>query len=99
MTYAELKEQIQDYVQSNETTFLSNLDGIIKLAEQRINSDVKSPDSRATATGTVTTQTITTPSDFDTTLSLFVSISGLQTGLLLKDPSYLLRRMESPLPL
>jgi len=89
MTYAELKQQIQDYVQSNETTFLSNLDGIIELAEFRINSDVKSPDSRATATGTVTTQTITTPSDFETTLSLFVNISGIQTGLLLKDPSYL----------
>lgn len=89
MTYAELTQQIQDYVQSDETTFLANLDGIIQLAEQRINSDVKSPDSRATATGTVTTQTITTPSDFDTTLSLFVSISGIQTGLLLKDPSYL----------
>ena len=89
MTYAELKEQIKGYVQSEESTFLANLDGIIQLAEQRINSDVKSPDSRATATGSVTTQTITTPSDFDTVLSLFVSISGIQTGLLLKDPSYL----------
>jgi hypothetical protein len=89
MTYAELKQQIQDYVQSNETTFLANLDSIIQLAEQRINRDVKSPDSRASVTGNVTTQTITTPSDFVMPLSLFVSIGGTQTGLLLKEPSYL----------
>jgi len=89
MTYAELKQQIQDYVQSDETTFLANLDSIIQLAEQRINRDVKSPDSRASVTGNVTTQTITTPGDFVMPLSLFVSIGGTQTGLLLKEPSYL----------
>jgi len=89
MTYAELTQQIQDYVQSDETTFLANLDGIIQLAEQRINRDVKSPDSRVSTTGTVSSQTITTPSDFVMQLSLFVNISGTQTGLLLKEPSYL----------
>jgi len=89
MTYAELKQQIQDYVQSDETTFLANLDSIIQLAEQRINRDVKSPDSRASVTGNVTTQTITTPSDFVMPLSVFVNIGGTQTGLLLKEPSYL----------
>lgn len=89
MTYAELKQQIQDYVQSDETTFLANLDGIIHLAEQRINRDAKSPDSRATSTGNLTTQTITAPTDFVIPLSLFVNISGVQTGLLLKEPSYL----------
>jgi len=87
MTYAELKEQIKDYVQSEEATFLANLDVIIQLAEQRINRDVKSPDSRSTSTGTATTQTITTPSDFVMPLSLFVSIGGIETGLLLKEPS------------
>jgi len=89
MTYAELKEQIKDYVQSEEATFLANLDVIIQLAEQRINRDAKSPDSRGTATGTVSTQTITTPTDFVIPLSLFVNIGGIETGLLLKDPSYL----------
>jgi hypothetical protein len=89
MTYAELKEQIKDYVQSEESTFLANLDGIIQLAEQRINRDAKSPDSRATATGTFSSQTITTPTDFVVPLSLFVSIDGIETGLLLKEPSYL----------
>jgi hypothetical protein len=89
MTYAELTQQIQDYVQSDEATFLSNLDSIIQLAEQRINRDVKSPDSRSSITGSVTTQTITTPTDFVMPLSLFVNVGGLQTGLLLKEPSYL----------
>lgn len=89
MTYAELKQQIQDYVQSSETTFLANLDTIINLAEQRINRDAKSPDSRASSTGTVSSQTITTPSDFVIPLSLFVNINGIQTGLLLKETSYL----------
>lgn len=89
MTYAELKEQIKDYVQSQEPTFLANLDTVIQLAEQRINRDVKSPDSRASVTGTVSSQTITTPTDFVMQLSLFVNIAGTQTGLLLKEPSYL----------
>ena len=89
MTYAELVQQIKDYIQSEEPTFVSNLDGIIRLAEQRINRDAKSPDSRSSATGAVTTQTITTPSDFVMPLSLFVNIGGLETGLLLKETSYL----------
>ena len=89
MTYAELTQQIQDYVQSDETSFVSNLDLIIQLAEQRINRDVKSPDSRASTTGTVSSQIITTPTDFVIPLSLFVNIDGLQTGLLLKETSYL----------
>lgn len=89
MTYAELKEQIKDYVQSEEATFLANLDVIIQLAEQRINRDVKSPDSRTSVTGTVSSQTITTPTDFVMQLSLFVNVAGTQTGLLLKEPSYL----------
>lgn len=89
MTYAELVQQIKDYIQSEETTFVSNLDGIIQLAEQRINRDAKSPDSRSSTTGTFSTQTITTPSDFVIPLSLFVSVGGLEVGLLLKEPSYL----------
>lgn len=89
MTYADLLQQIQDYVQTNEPTFLTNIDTIIQLAEQRINRDAKSPDSRASKTGTVNSQKITTPSDFVIPLSLFVNVGGTQTGLLLKEPSYL----------
>ena len=89
MTYAELTQQIQDYVQSDEATFLSNLDSIIQIAEQRINRDVKSPDSRVTYVGSLVTQTITTPQDFVIPLSLFVEINGVQTGMLLKEVSYL----------
>lgn len=89
MTYADLLQQIQDYVQTSEPTFLSNVDTIILLAEQRINRDAKSPDSRASIAGTVSSQLITTPSDFVMPLSLFVNVNSTQTGLLLKEPSYL----------
>lgn len=89
MTYSDLLQQIQDYVQTSEPTFLANIDTIILLAEQRINRDAKSPDSRSSVTGTVGSQLISAPSDFVMPLSLFVSVSGTQVGLLLKEPSYL----------
>jgi len=89
MTYGELTGRIKDYIQSEEPTFLANLDAIIQTAEQRIDGAVHTPDIRTTATGNATTRTITTPSNFSAPLSLFLNIAGNQTALLLKDPSYL----------
>ena len=39
-TYSGLKTAIQDYVDSSETTFVNNLDVIIKQAEERILKNV-----------------------------------------------------------
>ena len=36
MTYAELQTAIKDYLQNTETTFVNDLDTIIKQGEERI---------------------------------------------------------------
>lgn len=46
MTYSELKSLIQNYLENNETTFVSNLPDIIKQAEERIVKSVKLPNFR-----------------------------------------------------
>jgi hypothetical protein len=89
MNYSELSQQIRDYIQSEEPIFLANLDGIIRLAEQRIDVAVHTPDVRKTATGNATTQLITTPADFSSPASLFITNGSSKVALLLKDPSYL----------
>ena len=43
-TLTTLKTAIQDYLQTTETTFVNNLDVIIKQAEDRILKSVQLPD-------------------------------------------------------
>ena len=42
-TYTTLKQALQDYVESDETTFVTNLPNIITQAEDRILKDVQLP--------------------------------------------------------
>ena len=51
MTYSELKSLIQDYLQNTETSFVSNINNIIKQAEERILKTVKLPVFRKNVEG------------------------------------------------
>ena len=53
MTYAELKQAIEDYVQSTETTFVSHLDDFIQQSEIRLWQTLQTPDTRQLKTGTI----------------------------------------------
>ena len=74
LTYAQLKQAIQDYTQNTETTFVNNLPLFIRFSEERILKTVQLSLFRKNATTTATTsnQYLACPSDFLAPLSLFL---------------------------
>lgn len=87
-TSTTLKQTIQDYVESNETTFVNNLDTIIKQAEDRILKSIQLPDFRKNVTGSVTSGNayLEVPSDFLAVYSIAVDSAGYEY-LIIKDVS------------
>ena len=91
MTYLELKNLVQNYLQNTETTFVSDLPNLIKQAEERILKTVNLPVFRKNVSGTLTSgnQYLATPSDFLDNFSLSVTNSNAQTFLLYKDVNFI----------
>ena len=89
-TFTTLKNAIQDYLETTETTFVNNLSIIITQAEDRILNSVQLPDFRKNVTGTTTDGTpyLTMPSDFLAPYSLAVDNSGYEY-LLFKDVNFI----------
>ena len=89
-TYDTLKQAIFDYVESDEATFVADIDIIINQAEDRIVKSVQLPSFRKNVTGTVTQddQYLAQPTDYLSPYSLAVDNSGLEY-LLFKDVSYI----------
>ena len=77
-TYATLKQAIQDYVQSDETTFVTDMPIIVKQAEDRILKDVQLPDFRKNVSGFMTSgdQYLCYPTDMLSPYSLSIDNSG-----------------------
>tara|TARA_B100001059_G_C17664734_1_gene491326 strand:- start:73 stop:714 length:642 start_codon:yes stop_codon:yes gene_type:complete len=89
-TYTTLKQAIQDYVESSETSFVSNLPTFIQQAEDRILKRVQLPDFRKNVTGTVASANpyLIMPSDFLTPYSMAIDDSGYDY-LLFKDVNFI----------
>ena len=89
-TFTTLKNAIQDYLETTETSFVNNLSIIITQAEDRILNSVQLPDFRKNVTGTTTDGTpyLTMPSDFLAPYSLAVVNSGYEY-LLFKDVNFI----------
>lgn len=83
-TLTTLKQAIQDYLETDETTFVSNLDNIIRQAEDRIlkNPNIQIPDFRKNVTGFASSndQYLGIPDDFLAPYSLAVD-DGTGNGL------------------
>ena len=89
-TFTTLKTAIQDYLETNETTLVTNLPTIITQAEERILKSVQLPTFRKNVTGTLTQSNtyLETPSDFLSPYSLAVDNSGYEY-LLFKDVNFI----------
>jgi len=92
MTLAELKTLIQNYVENDETTFVSTLDDIIKNAEERIFELVQFDFFKKNVSGNVTlgNRFLTAPSDY--ILSTYLAVvdgSGDYTYLEKKHSSFM----------
>ena len=74
MNYTQLKQNIQDYTQNYETTFVADIPTFVEQAEQRIYNTVQFPSLRKNVTGTITqyNQYLASPSDFLAPYSLAV---------------------------
>ena len=91
-TYDQLKAAIQAYTDNDETTFVSNLDTFIKIAEERILKSVQLSLFRknSTARTTINYQYLPVPSDYLSTFSLSLEGSnGDKVFVELKDPSFI----------
>jgi len=88
-TFTTLKTAIQDYLETSDSTFVSNLATIITQAEDRILKSVQLPDFRVNKTGTMTSGNpyLQTPSDFLAAYSMAVDNSGYEY-LLFKDVNF-----------
>lgn len=91
LTYAQLKQAIQDYTQNTETTFVSNLPLFIRFSEERILKTVQLSLFRKNATTTATTgnQYLACPSDFLAPLSLSYTSAGDKNFVDFKDVTFL----------
>lgn len=91
MTYSELKSLIQDYLQNTETSFVSNINNIIKQAEERILKTVKLPVFRKNVEGSLAlgNKYLATPTDFLDNFSLSITNSSEQSFLLFKDVNFI----------
>ena len=91
MTYAELVQQVKDYLETDETTFNANIDTFIKLAEEDIARKVQLPAFRGRDTGALTASNkyLTLPDDFLAVYEIMVTVDGVETTLLRKDVSFI----------
>ena len=89
-TFTTLKQAIQDYTESSETSFVNNLPTIIKQAEDKILKTVQLPDFRKNVSGSVASgnQYLIMPTDFLTPYSLAIDNSGFEY-LLFKDVNFI----------
>jgi len=74
MTLTELKTLIQNYVENDETTFVSTLNDMIQISEQRLFELIQFDFFRKNVTGNLTTGNtyLTVPSDFQMSFSLAI---------------------------
>jgi hypothetical protein len=92
MNYAQLSQALQDYLETQETSFVSNIPTFVRQAEERIYRSVQIPELRKNATGTLTSGVpyLARPSDFISAFSLAViDNNGDYTYLYDKDVNFI----------
>lgn len=92
MNYAELTQALQDYLETTETSFVSNIPTFVQQAEERIYRSVQIPELRknATAATTAGNQYLARPSDFLSVFSIaVVDGSGNYSYLYDKDVNFI----------
>jgi hypothetical protein len=99
MNYAQLVTAIENYTESTESVFVSQIPTFVQLAEERIYNAVQIPAIRRNVTGRVTTgdKYLSLPTDYLATFSLAVVDSdGNQQFLLDKDVNFIRQAYPNP---
>jgi hypothetical protein len=98
-TYGQLKQALQDYLETSETTFVNNLPLFIRMSEERILKNVQLSLFRknATANATIGTQYLASPADFLAPFSLsYMGDNGDKTFAEFKDVSFVQEYTPDP---
>lgn len=91
MTYAQLQQALQDFLETSETTFVNNIPLFIRMAEERILKNVQLSLFRKNVTGLmgIGNQYLACPTDLLAQNSLsYVDSSGEKVFLILKDVDF-----------
>lgn len=99
MNYTELVQSVEDYVESTETTFVSQIDTFIRQAEERIFRQVMIPELRKNSTTVLASGSVylSRPSDMLSVFSLAViNAAGVYTYLTNKDVNFLREAYPDP---
>ena len=89
-TYAALNQAIQDYLETDETTFVANISIFTQQAEDRILKDIQLPEFRKNVTGSLSgsDQYLAMPTDYLSPYSLALDNTGYEF-LLFKDVNFI----------
>jgi hypothetical protein len=99
MNYTQLTAALQDYLETSETSFVSNIPTFVRQAEERIYRSVQIPELRKNATAATTSgnQYLARPSDFLSVFSLaVVDGSGNYSYLYDKDVNFIREAYPGP---
>jgi len=100
VNYSQLSTLIQEYCESTEQSFVSNIPTFVQVAEERIYNSVQIPAIRKNVTGTTTInfQYLSLPSDWLSTFSMAVidPTTGDYEYLLNKDVNYIRQAYPPP---
>ena len=99
MNYAQLVTAIEDYTETSEATFVSQIPNFVQLAEERIYNTVDLPSLRRNVTGTLTINNkyLALPGDFLSVFSLAViNAAGEYEYLLNKDVNFIRQAYTQP---
>ena len=90
MTYTELVDNIQHYLENRESGFVADLPAIIQRAERKVYNDAQLPVAREVGTITTTNgvATVTMPADFLAVFSMYVAAPGGYEMLVPKEVDY-----------
>lgn len=91
MNYSQLSQAIQDYCESTETDFVTNIPTFVRQAEDRIFHTIEITDFRKTQQGTTTASNrfLATPTDFLIPISLHVIDGTTSSYLMPKQVSFI----------
>jgi hypothetical protein len=99
MDYAELRQAIIDYTETDESIFVQNIPTFVEQAEERIYNTVQIPALRRNVTGNVTAANkyLACPDDFLSVFSLAaIDASGNYEYLLNKDVNFIRQSYPNP---
>lgn len=91
MNYSQLVSLIQEFTETDETTFVNNIPNFVKLAEERIMRHVKLPKMTKLCSTSIVqgTEFFSAPTDFISVDSMDLLSSGTYSHLSPKEPSFL----------